>query len=94
MSRLKKHLNADIIAILRPVMERNTILYQNDFCWDIELFIKAASSPDEEDKYLFWMSRTCGTEITATHDIEGFSRRLDNLLVSALSLLRFMLEWM
>lgn len=62
MSRLNKYLNVDIVAILRPIMKLNTIIYQSDFEHDMELFIKAANSVDEEDKFLLWMSRTCGTE--------------------------------
>lgn len=66
---MKTYINVGIVAILHPIMESNTMHYKSDFAHDVELFARAANSPDAEDKQLLWMSRPCGTECFYERDV-------------------------
>lgn len=59
----------DIIGALREVMLRNTEGYQSDFEIDIETIRDAAESGDEEQKWLYWMSRKLGTYTFPERDV-------------------------
>ncbi|MCP1109709.1 DUF3849 domain-containing protein [Ohessyouella blattaphilus] len=64
----RKFENVDVIAALGAVVAKNTVGYQADFEYDKESFIKAAESPNLEDRNFLWLSRRNGTECFAERD--------------------------
>jgi hypothetical protein len=66
---LKKWENVDILDIMRKVAEVNTFHHlENDLSIDIKFMTKAASNDDPDLNYLFWRSRTSGTECGYVRD--------------------------
>jgi hypothetical protein len=66
---VRKYENVDIVAVLGTVMEINTGHYKSDYKYDIEMFNKAVSGGDDNDKRLLWLSRPSGTECFRERDI-------------------------
>lgn len=66
--KLRKFENVDIIAALGAVVAKNTVGYKTDFEYDKESFIKAAESPNTEDRNFLWLSRRNGTECFTERD--------------------------
>jgi hypothetical protein len=58
---MRKYENVDIAAVLGAVLEVNTEHYRSDFKYDLEMFKKAALSPDGENNRFLWLSRINGT---------------------------------
>lgn len=66
---MRKYMDVDITASLEAVMRQNTRHYQSDFEYDRATLLKAAESPDPEDKTLLWMSREAGTWCFKERDV-------------------------
>lgn len=58
---MKTYLNADVIGILRTIMEGNTKHYKTDFKYDVETLTEATNP--KADKHFVWLSRESGTEL-------------------------------
>lgn len=61
--------NVDVIETLRSAMVRNTAHYLEDFEKDISILRRAAADADPEHKWLYWMSRECGTWLFFEKDV-------------------------
>ena len=61
--------NVDVIETLRSIMVRNTAHYQEDFEKDIRILRRAVADVDPKHKWLYWMSRECGTYLFYEKDV-------------------------
>ena len=50
-------------------MQSNTILYQEDFQFDVKTLTKVSLAQDKEDRSFLWMSRPCGTWCLNGHNV-------------------------
>ena len=60
---MRMFMNVDIISSLRMIMSNNTLFYQTDFEYDVEIFQRAAAG-----SYFLWMSRKSGTYLFNEYD--------------------------
>ncbi len=66
---MKQYRDIDILSFLEEQMRQNTRYYQDNFEIDKKIFARAAASENPEDKTIFWMSRTHGTNCVKEHDV-------------------------
>lgn len=66
---LRSFKKVDVIETLRSVMVRNTTHYQEDFEKDISILRRAATDVYPKHKWLYWMSRECGTYLFYEQDV-------------------------